>query len=159
SYFATGIKGRPGEASYEDHLALEGVQEIVVPDGEHGTKSDAVPLRNAMNEVTRGAYVRDCEIGLKRWNRTIAKAGAPFELTLPSTRFRRGIGAWAGRTVDPTGKPVSPAEWERRREEWLPNESDRTFVKSLMLKVVEPGKMAAWIAPPERGINNLPVEY
>ena len=25
--------------------------------------------------------------------------------------------------------------------------------------VYEPGKMAAWIAPPDRGINNNPVEY
>ncbi len=28
-----------------------------------------------------------------------------------------------------------------------------------MQRVVEPGKMAGWIAPPERGINNLPVDY
>jgi len=28
-----------------------------------------------------------------------------------------------------------------------------------MQKVVTPGKMAAWIAPPERGINNMPVDY
>ena len=26
-------------------------------------------------------------------------------------------------------------------------------------KVVAPGKMAAWIAPPERGINNMAVDY
>jgi len=32
-------------------------------------------------------------------------------------------------------------------------------VHSLMRRVTEPGKMAAWIAPPDRGINNLPVEY
>jgi len=42
---------------------------------------------------------------------------------------------------------------------WLPSESDRTFVKSLMQRVIEPGKMAGWIAPPDRGINNLPVAY
>jgi benzoyl-CoA 2,3-dioxygenase component B len=112
-----------------------------------------------MNEVTRGAYVRDCEIGVKRWNRLIAKAGFASELTLPSTRFRRSIGAWAGRSVDPAGQPVAAAEWQRREDEWLPSESDRAFVRSLMHKVVEPGKMASWIAPPDRGINNLPVEY
>jgi len=32
-------------------------------------------------------------------------------------------------------------------------------VRSLMQRVVEPGKMAGWVAPPERGINNLPVDY
>ena len=42
---------------------------------------------------------------------------------------------------------------------WLPSEADRSFVHSLMRQVVEPGKMAAWIAPPDRGINNLAVDY
>jgi benzoyl-CoA 2,3-dioxygenase component B len=28
-----------------------------------------------------------------------------------------------------------------------------------MHRVVEPGKMAAWIAPPDRGINNLAIDY
>ena len=28
-----------------------------------------------------------------------------------------------------------------------------------MQRVAEPGKMAAWIAPPDRGINAQPVEY
>ena len=28
-----------------------------------------------------------------------------------------------------------------------------------MQKVVEPGKMAGSVTPPDRGINNLPVEY
>ena len=40
---------------------------------------------------------------------------------------------------------------------WTPE--DKAFVHSLMKQVAEPGKMAAWIAPPDRGINNLPVEY
>ena len=47
-----------------------------------------VPMRNAMNEVTRKAYVEDCNIGLKRWNRLIKKYGYnDFLLTLPSTKF------------------------------------------------------------------------
>ncbi len=28
-----------------------------------------------------------------------------------------------------------------------------------MQQVTEPGKMAGWIAPPDRGINNLGVDY
>ena len=159
TYFAAGIKGRPDEASYEDHVALHATYDISVPAGTSGAAVEHVAVRNAMNEVTRAAYVRDCDIGVKRWNRLIAKAGFSFELKLPSTRFRRSIGAWAGHTVDLAGEPIPAAEWERRRDEFLPSERDRTFVKSLMQKVVEPGKMASWIAPPERGINNLPVEY
>ena len=47
----------------------------------------------------------------------------------------------------------------RRPADWLPSESDRAFVRSLMKKVSQPGMMAGWIAPPDRGINNLPVDY
>ena len=159
SYFASGLKGRPDESQYEDHVARDTVATIEVPDGKGGTTMETVPLRNAMNETVRGAYVRDCEIGVKRWNRLIQKAGIGRELTLPSTRFRRSIGAWAGVPVTPEGRIVSRAEWDAPAREWLPSESDRAFVQSLMQQVVEPGKMAAWIAPPDRGINNLAVDF
>ena len=82
-----------------------------------------------------------------------------FEVKLPSTRFRRQVGVWAGLHTDPEGKPISEAEFEARKAEWLPTEADVAFVKSLQQRVVEPGKMAAWIAPPDRGINAQPVEY
>jgi benzoyl-CoA 2,3-dioxygenase component B len=54
---------------------------------------------------------------------------------------------------------VSREEYEIRLGEWILIASDKAFIRSLMKRVVEPGKMAAWIAPPERGINNLPVDY
>ena len=116
-------------------------------------------MRNAMNEVTRSAYVRDCEIGLKRWNKLIERAGHGFQFALPATRFRRSIGAWANVPTDPEGNIIGRNEFERGLQGWIPSESDRAFVRSLMQKVTTPGKMAAWIAPPERGINNLPVDY
>ena len=64
-----------------------------------------------------------------------------------------------GLPVDPQGKVLEREEYDRRLTEWIPSEADRAFVRSLMQRVVEPGKMAGWVAPPERGINNLPVEY
>jgi len=137
-------------------VALDASFDLEVPDGDSGVKTEHVALRNAMNEVTRGAYVKDCDIGVKRWNRLIAKAGFTTELRLPSPRFRRSIGAWGGHSVDPAGTPIPAAEWQRRKDAFLPSESDRAFVRSLMQRVVEPGKMASWIAPPDRGINNLP---
>ena len=159
AYFASGIKGRPDETQYEDHLALNQAYSLERPDGKGGITHEDVPLRNAMNEVTRGSYVKDCEIGVTRWNRTIQKAGTDFKLSLPSTRFRRAIGTWAGITTDPQGKLITSTEFEAHKDEWLPSESDRTYVKSLMKAVTEPGKMAGWVAPPDRGINNNPVEY
>ncbi len=116
-------------------------------------------MRNAINEITRQSYVQDCQIGVTRWNRLIRKAGVDFELKLPSTRFRRQIGSWAGFHFDPDGNPVSKESWARHEIDWLPSESDRAFIKSLMHQVTEPGKMANWISPPDRGINNLPVDY
>lgn len=152
--FANGLKGRPDESQYEDHVLRDVVLKLDTPEG-----TQDVPMLNALNEVMRESYLKDCEIGLKRWNRAIERAGHAFRLTLPSSRFRRSIGSWVGLPVDPQGKLLPKDEYDRRLYEWVPSPEDRAFVKSLMQKVVAPGKMAAWIAPPDRGINNLPVEY
>ncbi|MGH8730996.1 MAG: benzoyl-CoA 2,3-epoxidase subunit BoxB [Burkholderiales bacterium] len=154
SSFANGIKGRPDEAQYQDHICNEASYELETPQGK-----EAVSLRNAMNEVLRNAYIKDCEIGVKRWNMQISRAGFDFQLRLPSPRFRRAIGVWANAPTDPQGKALSREQFERDIPGWIPSEGDRAFVISLMQRVVEPGKMAGWIAPPDRGINNLPVDY
>lgn len=152
--FAAGLKGRPDESSYQDHVLRSSVFKLSSPDGEQ-----AVPMLNALNEVMRESYLKDCEIGLKRWNRAIERAGHALRLALPSPHFRRSIGSWVGAPVTPQGKLVSQDEYARRIGEWIPTEADKAYVRSLMQRVAEPGKMAAWVAPPERGINNLPVEY
>jgi len=59
----------------------------------------------------------------------------------------------------PEGQPIAEEEWRRREPDWLPSSEDRAFVASLMRRVTEPGKMAGWIAPPEIGINNTPLDY
>jgi len=160
SSFANGIKGRPDETTqYQDHVCTEAGFELETPDGKGGLTKETVGMRNAMNEVLRNAYIRDCEIGLKRWNMQIKRAGYDVALKLPSSRFRRAIGVWANVPTDLEGRPIGREEFERQLPNWLPSAQDRAYVKSLMQRVVEPGKIAGWIAPPERGINNLPVEY
>ena len=69
------------------------------------------------------------------------------------------IGAWANQPVTPEGKMIAKDEYAKNLTQWIPSEADRAFVHSLMQRVVEPGRMAGWIAPPERGVNNLPVEH
>ena len=157
-YFATGIKGRPDEARFEDHRAT-GRLRLELPDGKGGVIPEEVPMRSAMNEVTRSAYIKDCGIGIQRWNRLIQNAGHEFRLKLPSPRFRRSVGAWAGTPTDPAGNIVTAAMWQARQSDWLPSEQDRAFVGSLMQCVIEPGKFAGWIAPPDGGINNLGSDY
>ena len=87
------------------------------------------------------------------------RAGVNFELKLPSTHFRREVGLWAGVPTTPEGRPIPQAEFDAKKHEWIPSAEDQRFVKSLMQRVTEPGKMAAWIAPPDRGINAQPVDY
>jgi benzoyl-CoA 2,3-epoxidase subunit B len=140
-------------------LALSERLVIDMPDGKGGVIPEEVPLRNAMNEVTRHAYIEDCAIGTRRWNRLIAEAGHDFRLALPSPRFHRSVGVWAVVHTDPQGKPIGEEEWASCQSDWLPGDDDRAFVQSLMVRVTEPGKMAGWLAPPEIGIDNLPADY
>jgi benzoyl-CoA 2,3-epoxidase subunit B len=158
-YFAAGIKGRPDETRFPDHLCREGVVPIEVPNGGGGIVTTEAPPRSAMNEIVRDAYIRECEGGVARWNRPIAAAGLDFRLTLPSRRFHRTVGAWAGQSVDPNGQFITSEALAASLGRWLPTAPDRAFVASLMQPVMEPGRIAGWIAPPERGINELPFNY
>jgi benzoyl-CoA 2,3-dioxygenase component B len=157
-YFANGLKGRANERKLPDHVALEGAYDMQVPEGAR-LVHQAVPLRNAMNEVLRDAYVDDNQRGVDIWNRTLAEAGIEGRLTLPFRGFNRRIGLYASLHCTPEGRLLSGEEWQRRRDEWLPSESDRAFVHGLMQPVHQPGKMAGWIAPPSKGINNQPLEF
>ncbi|MBV8645005.1 MAG: benzoyl-CoA 2,3-epoxidase subunit BoxB, partial [Candidatus Eremiobacteraeota bacterium] len=159
AYFAQGIKGRPDEKKFDDHLAREATFALDVPADAGRVRQDHVPLRNAMNEVVRNAYVEDCARGLARWNKLIEASGHGFRFTLPSTRFRRTIGNWANVPTDPSGRPIARDEYDAKLPSWLPSDDDRAFVASLMHRVVEPGTMAAWIAPPDKGIKDRSVDY
>jgi benzoyl-CoA 2,3-dioxygenase component B len=159
SFFASGLKGRAKEASHEDHVALQGTYRIVTP--ENGALVDRdVALRSAMNEVLRDEYVSDCQRGVDKWNRAIAEGGVDFELKIPSRRFNRNVGLYAGMRFNPAGELISEEAWRAQSGQWLPTEADRAYVLSLMTKpVYEPGKMAHWIAPPKQGIKGRPVEF
>src|SRR5229473_2947677 len=160
SFFAAGLKGRAKEEKFEDHLALQGSYKMELPDASGQLKQEEIPLRSAMNEVLRDGYVEDCQRGVDRWNKTLAEAGLSQRLSLPSRRFHRHQGVFAGMFFDPEGKAISSEEWERRKDDWLPSAADRAFVKSLQAKaIVEHGKMANWIAPPPRGINGRPTDF
>jgi benzoyl-CoA 2,3-dioxygenase component B len=121
---------------------------------------EEVPLRSAMNEILRDGYVEDCQRGVDRWNKILAEAGLSDRLQLPSRRFHRHQGLFAGMAFDPQGRLLTEKEWENHREQWLPSASDRAFVKSLQSRAVTAlGEMANWIAPPPRGINGKPLDF
>ncbi|HKQ63323.1 MAG TPA: benzoyl-CoA 2,3-epoxidase subunit BoxB [Candidatus Polarisedimenticolaceae bacterium] len=157
-YFASGLKGRAKEERYTDHVALAGDYAMeLLENGQVITKS--VSLRNAMNEVLRDAYVDDNQRGVDRWNEAIRAAGVNYTLRLPSRRFNRKMGVHAGHSFDPEGTPITAEEFERRKGEWLPDERDRAYIKSLMQPVLGRGQIANWIAKPVRGINNQPFDF
>jgi benzoyl-CoA 2,3-dioxygenase component B len=158
SFFATGLKGRYKEESYPDHLALDQYYRMtVLKDG--AVVEEDVPLRTAMNEVLRDAYVEDCQRGVDRWNKRLAEAGLSERLRLPSKRFYRHIGLYASLPFDPDGRLLSQEEWDRRQGEWLPTPQDKAHVTSVQGAVREPGEIANWLARPARGIKGLPFEY
>jgi benzoyl-CoA 2,3-epoxidase subunit B len=158
NYFGSSLKGRNQEAGLNDHQARDQFYKMVVhEDGK--LKEEEVPLRNAMNEVLRDSYIEDCQRGVDRWNKVIQQAGVDFILKLPSRRFNRHIGIYAGLYCTPEGELISKEEWERNHDQWLPNDSDRTYIQSLMKPVYEIGKIANWLAPPIRGINGNPFEF
>jgi benzoyl-CoA 2,3-dioxygenase component B len=158
-FFSTGLKGRYREKEkYQDHAALDGVYSIEVPE-EGRMQRKEVPLRNALNEMLRDEYVSDCERAVRKWNRTIAAEGLSFELKLPSRKFNRKMGIYAGFHFDPDGKLISQEAFEAGRDAWLPTAEDRAYVRSLMVPVVEPGKFANWIAPPAKGVEGTPLDF
>jgi benzoyl-CoA 2,3-epoxidase subunit B len=158
-FFAAGLKGRYKEQEqYEDHIAADqSFSMTIVEEGQ--LKEREVPLRNALNELLRSEYIKDCEKGLARWNRVLKDEGFRERLFLPSTHFHRHVGEYAGHYFDIHGNLMTQHEFAQRESEWLPTLEDREYVQSLMHPVTEPGKIANWIAPPAAGVKGKPFEF
>jgi benzoyl-CoA 2,3-dioxygenase component B len=159
NFYTAGLKGRFEEGKKtDDHVLAGATYPVTQLDGERIMTREEAALP-ALNERLRDDYIADCQRGVDRWNQIIRKQGVDFELRLPHRGFHRAIGLFAETRVSPDGRVLSQAEWDARHREWLPTESDKAFVQSLMVPVVERGKFASWIAPPARGINGQPVDF
>jgi benzoyl-CoA 2,3-dioxygenase component B len=161
SYFSNGLKGRAEEDRHkDDHVLTNDIYLLDVLDDDGRLTRREVPMRNALNEVLRDWYVEDCRSGLERWNKKIASYGIDFQFYLPDRKFNRHIGIFSGLYFTPSGEPLSPEEWQRRKAAWLPSPSDTEYLKSIQATpVYEPGKFANYIAPPLRGINQKPIDF
>ncbi len=159
NYFTTGLKGRwQEERRDDDHVLTDSVTQVLRPEGDRIVAVE-LPALTALNHDLRTAYIRDCETGITRWNRILAARGVGTELRLPHVGFNRKVGLFAGCHITPDGRMTDAASWEAGRAGWLPTPDDKTHVESLMRPVYEPGKIAAWLAPPRSGINGQPLEY
>ncbi|MFE2429291.1 benzoyl-CoA 2,3-epoxidase subunit BoxB [Streptomyces sp. NPDC059373] len=159
NYYSSGLKGRWQEARRkDDHVLLDAKRVMnVVEDGRIVQR--AVPQLGALNLDLRDEYTADCANGVRRWNQALEDAGLEQRLLLPHEGFHRAVGVYAGHHISPEGEVVDEATWQARRREWLPTEEDRAAVSSLMVPEYEPGRFAGWIAAPQTGINDQPVEF
>jgi benzoyl-CoA 2,3-dioxygenase component B len=159
NYFTAGLKGRWNEERRRDDHRLTDDSTMVdsVTDGEIGQTEVAALV--GLNTDLRTHYIADCQIGINRWNKILAEAGLPHRVRLPHVSFNRKVGVFKGIEATPDGEVIPAGEFERRRDQWLPSDVDKTYVRSLMRPVYERGKIAAWIAPPTNGINGKPFDY
>jgi len=159
TFYSSGLKGRFEETKRADDHVLKGDHYRILEVQNGKLVEREVPMLNSLNEVLRDDYIKDSVAGINRWNKVIEKAGLSFRLQAPHKAFNRHIGSFSGLRVSPDGRVISDAEWHTHVRNWLPTEEDRAYVASLMGRVVEPGKMVNWIAPPAIGINRQPVDF
>ncbi|WP_068249902.1 benzoyl-CoA 2,3-epoxidase subunit BoxB [Janibacter corallicola] len=159
NYYTSGLKGRWQETRRkDDHVLLDDEREMnYVEDGQIKTKT--VPMISALNLDLRDEYVADCENGVRRWNQALEDAGLDERLYIPHEGFHRQVGVYAEHFVSPEGEVLDEKTWEDKAGEWLPSKEDRAKVAELMVPEYEYGKFAGWIAPPQTGINDKPVEF
>jgi benzoyl-CoA 2,3-dioxygenase component B len=159
SYYNCGLKGRFQETRIDDDHVLTGATYPVgkLVDGKVTMVDE--PALTAINMRLRDDYVADCAKGVERWNKVIDKAGVNLRMTLPHVAFHRAIGEFANIAASPAGDVLSAAEWEERKDQWLPCKEDGDYIASLMRPSWEPGKFASWIAPPKVGIDNKPGDF
>ncbi|NQV58918.1 MAG: benzoyl-CoA 2,3-epoxidase subunit BoxB, partial [Alphaproteobacteria bacterium] len=164
NFYSMGLKGRFEETKIsDDHKLGEALYPILELEGGKFVTNQDNAL-TVINERLRDDYVIDCDRGVRRWNQILKRQGIDFELKLPHRAFNRQIGSFnlastAGARISPEGQVITEAERAQKQGEWLPSDADRAYVISLMQPVTEPGKYAAWIAPPARGINNQPIDF
>ena len=158
NYYTFGLKGRYQESRLkDDHKLTDEPYEVIrQKDGAFVTEEEVAI--SVVNERLRDDYIEDCQRGVDRWNKLVADAGIDFQFKLPHRAFHRQIGEYGDLNVTPDGKIIEQAQWRNHQDEWLPTQADHEYVQSLMVPVTEPGKFAAWIAPPRIGINNQSID-
>ena len=124
-----------------------------------GPYTSSVALKSSLSKLRRLFPLRSCTEGTFK---DYARRGRPcieYEMKLPHLRFNRRVGMFADGWFDVDGDPMTEEAFNASRQRWLPSDEDEIYVKSLMQPVLEPGKIAGWIAPPSKGINDQPFEY
>ena len=159
NFYNAGLKGRFGETKIDDDHQLTNALYPVLKlvDGKI-VKVDE-PALTALNMRLRDDYSDDCARGVERWNKIIDKEGVAFRLELPHVAFNRKIGEFRDIEVTPKGVILSPADWAKASDDYLPSSSDGEFLNSLMKPAHGVGEYASWISAPKVGIDNKPGDF
>ena len=113
-----GVKGR-----YDEHLF------------------DGPPDMGRINEVSRSQYLAEVKAIVDSLNKQIPEG--ELKLRIPSEKFRRNIGQYAGMTFSVEGEPMSTEEYNKHLKEVLPSDEDDNYIIGLE-------KEKGWIIDPEQ---------
>ena len=163
AYFSNGLKGRAEEDKFDDdHVLAANMYVLDMMDDSGRIIREEVPMRNALNEVLRDWYVGDCQAGVDRWNKRVLEAhGMSERIALPSRRFNRKVGVYAGKHFDPFGNSLTRrgVGAPQVRVAAVAGRQGVTCTASRSTPVYKPGQFANYIAPPQRGINRQPIDF
>ena len=160
SYFANGLKGRAKEDTFDEHVVEERVLQHGVlrgrQAGDEGNPDAQRDERGAARLVRRRLRGRRRRAGTASSNSTACPIGCGCRIassTAASACTRASISIrTACRCRKRSGR--------QRKYDWLPSAADTEYLLSIMAEpVYEPGKFANYIAPPRRGINQLPIDF
>ena len=157
--FNAGLKGRYHEDKLTDDHRLSSALYPVLRPRDGAIVSEDVPALSALNMRLRDDYVEDAAAGVARWNRVLERAGVAFRITLPHVAFNRRIGEFSAIHADTQGAVLEAGDWKILQKSMLPSPEDNLFIASLMRPALQPGAYAGWIAPPARGIDNMPGDF
>jgi benzoyl-CoA 2,3-dioxygenase component B len=103
---------------------------------------DAPADMDKLNELSRATFFKEVSALVDALNHYIPK-DTP-RLTIPSDKFRRYIGQYAGKPYSVTGELLSQEAYEKHLKEVMPSDADDDFVINIE-------KEKGWILDPQPG--------
>lgn len=100
---------------------------------------DAPPDMDRLNELSRATFFKEVSALVDALNHNVPKDQP--KLTIPSDKFRRHIGAYAGKTYSIDGELLSQEAYDQHLKEVMPSDADDEFVINLE-------KEKGWILEP-----------
>ena len=102
---------------------------------------DAPADMDKLNELSRATFFKEVSALVDSLNHNVPEDQP--KLTIPDDKFRRSIGAYAGKSYSVDGKLLSQEDYEKHLKEVMPSDADDRFVINLE-------KEKDWILEPKQ---------